>query len=487
MVTFTSVQGATNYSFPDDFMFGASTASYQIEGAWNDDGKGENIWDRLTHEHPEYMVDQSNGDVAANSYLKYKEDVQLLKQIGVEFYRFSISWARILPTGHINKVNQAGIDYYNNLINELLDNGIQPVVTIFHWDLPQTLQDLGGITNKFIVDIYVDYARLLFATYGDRVKWWITFNEPQVFVTGYADSNGMAPSIGSAGIGDYLASHTILLAHAKAYHMYNKEFRERQQGKISITLNSRWYEPMSNSSEDAEAAERALQFYLGLHAHPIFSKKGDYPEMVKKGVEERSLSEGFRKSRLPKFSKEEVDLIRGTYDFFGLNHYSAFLATPGYDGQTEPSLKKDAWVKRIVDKKWMKTAGKDRTVVPWAFRKLLKWIKDEYDNPPVIVTENGVADNGDINDTLRVYFYTHYLNELLNAMYEDGCKVMGFFAWSLLDNFEWNSGYTERFGLFHVDYSDSNLKRTPKESAHLYAKIVKTKGIPQRYFSIVVQ
>ncbi|KDR17469.1 hypothetical protein L798_07853, partial [Zootermopsis nevadensis] len=473
--------------FPADFMFGAATASYQIEGAWNLSGKGVNIWDTLTHDNPEFIIDRSNGDTAANSYFMYKEDVQLLKQIGADFYRFSVSWARILPTGQINIVNQAGIDYYNRLINELLANGIKPMVTIFHWDLPQKLQDLGGMPNILIADIFTDYARLLFENFGDRVKWWITFNEPAVFVTGYATGKGFAPSVNASGIGDYMSVHTIILAHAKTYRMYERDFRPKQQGKVSITLNSRWHEPRSNSTEDVESSERAMQFYLGLHAHPIFSQKGDYPRLVKERIANNSLAEGFFRSRLPKFTEQEIAYIRGTFDFFGLNHYSTSLTSPGFSGSQMPSLEGDVSVRRLNDPKWIATGGESRKVVPWGFRKLLNWIRKEYNNPPVFITENGVADKEEFEDLLRVYYHTHYMYEMLKAMFDDGCNVIGYIAWSLIDNFEWTSGYTEKFGLFHVNFTDPGRARTAKESSRVFAEIIETRQIPARYLQDVQQ
>ncbi|KAJ4446058.1 hypothetical protein ANN_12744 [Periplaneta americana] len=219
-----------DYAFPDGFLFGTATSSYQVEGAWLEDGKSLNIWDTLTHNKSNLISDRSNGDVACDSYHKYKEDVQLLKELGVNFYRFSVSWSRILPTGHINVVNQAGIDYYNNLINELLADGIQPMVTMYHWDLPQTLQDLGGWPNQVMAQYFEDYARVLFTNYGDRVKYWITFNEPSVFTAGYESVAFHAPNVGATGFGQYLATHTVLKAHARAYHLYDNEFRAAQQG-----------------------------------------------------------------------------------------------------------------------------------------------------------------------------------------------------------------------------------------------------------------
>ncbi|XP_047122103.1 myrosinase 1-like [Schistocerca piceifrons] len=214
--------------FPDDFMFGAATAAYQIEGAWNEDGKGENIQDYLFHNHPEYTAGDT-GDVACDSYHKYKEDVQMLKALNANVYRFSISWARVLPTGDVDIINQPGIDYYNNLINELLANGIQPMVTMYHWDLPQALQYIGGWPNELLADYFVEYARVLFENFGDRVKWWVTFNEPATFVHGNTDVR-MAPSQPAKGIGDYLAAHTIIKAHARVWHLYDEQFRASQNG-----------------------------------------------------------------------------------------------------------------------------------------------------------------------------------------------------------------------------------------------------------------
>ncbi|XP_049939143.1 myrosinase 1-like [Schistocerca serialis cubense] len=249
-------QSAT-YRFPDGFFLGASTSAYQVEGAWNEDGKGESIQDNFFHNHPEYTSGDT-GDVACDSYHKYKEDVQMLKEINADVYRFSISWPRILPTGDLDVINQAGIDYYNNLINELLANGIQPLVTIYHWDMPQSLQYLGGWPNELIVDYFVEHARILFENFGDRVKWWTTFNEPAVFLRGYASAN-IAPGQNASGIGDYLATHAMLKAHARVWHLYDEQYRATQNGSVGITF-SFGLEPLTNSTEDAEAAERARQF-----------------------------------------------------------------------------------------------------------------------------------------------------------------------------------------------------------------------------------
>lgn len=251
-----------NKKFPENFLFGTATAAYQIEGGWSDDGKGENIWDHLTHTYPDKIIDYENGDISCDSYHKYLEDVELLKNLNVTHYRFSLSWSRILPTGFINKINQAGVDYYKNLITALKTNGIEPFVTLYHWDLPQPLQDIGGWPNPLLADYFANYARLAFTLFGDQVKNWMTFNEPlQVCQGGYAGI--AAPAVVSDGIGDYLCAHTLLKAHARAYHIYDKEFRASQNGRVSIVIDTSWIEPASDSKQDKKAAERVLQFQYG--------------------------------------------------------------------------------------------------------------------------------------------------------------------------------------------------------------------------------
>ncbi|XP_068081776.1 myrosinase 1-like [Anabrus simplex] len=388
----------------------------------------------MLHIHPDFVVDGQNGDVADDSYHRYKEDIAILKELGANFYRFSISWPRIMPTGEANNINQAGIDYYNKLINELVDNGIQPMVSMYHWDLPQWLQDLGGWTNPIITDYFEDYARVLYENFGDRVKLWVTFNEPATFMTGYTSERGMAPSIFKPGVGDYLTTHHLLIAHARAYHLYDEQYRATQQGKISITLSSSWEEPLTNSTAGAIASERSMQFVLGIHAHPIYSKEGDYPAVVRERVIKNSKAEGRTRSRLPVFSKEMVEYIRGTYDYFALNYYTSHLVTEmdtGYD----PSIERDCYVARSFDPSWPKSSSEWLRMVPWGLRKLINWIHKEYDGPEIIITENGVSDRGTLDDQSRVSYYTSHLAEILKAIHEDGCNVGGFTAWSLMDNF----------------------------------------------------
>ncbi|CAB3365153.1 Hypothetical predicted protein [Cloeon dipterum] len=455
-------------TFPDGFIWGAATAAYQIEGGWNEDGKGENIWDFMTHAFDGGIADYSTGDIAADSYHKYLDDVAALKETGVNFYRFSLSWSRILPTGRIDQINQAGIDYYNNLINALLDNGINPLVTLYHWDLPQHLQETGGWLNEEVVDIFGDYANLAFSTFGDRVKSWITFNEPWVqSELGYG-YGGNAPRVVGSGQTDYIAAHNQIKSHARAWHIYDDNYRATQNGEIGITLDSGWIEPKTQSTADIEAAERAMQFKLGWFAHPIFSVDGDYPPIMKEYVARHSAEEGYPASRLPEFGQTWVDYIKGTYDFFGLNHYTTELAEYGIREGNYTSYDKDQDLYKSQDPSWPASAAPWLKVVPWGFRKLVNWINNEFNGVRLIVTENGFADLGEINDVDRANYYTNYINELMKAINLDGCNIYGYTAWSIIDNFEWTAGYSQKFGLYGVDFNDPARPRTRKLSAQLF-------------------
>ncbi|XP_047004137.1 myrosinase 1-like [Schistocerca americana] len=473
LITFTAVlavasaQNATN-RFPADFMFGAATAAYQVEGAWNEDGKGESIQDYMFHNYPEYMIGEDNGDVACDSYHQYLQDVEMLKTLNADIYRFSIAWSRVLPNGDLDFINQAGIDYYNNLIDALLANGIQPLVTMYHWDLPQALQYIGGWPNELLVDYFVEYARLLFQNFGDRVKWWLTFNEPHQFTMGYA-MLGVAPSQPAPGIGDYLATHTVIKAHARVWHMYDEEFRATQNGSVGITLNMDWPEPETNSTEDAEAADRARQFVMGMFAHPIYSQDGDYPAVVRQQVDANSAAEGRPRSRLPTFTQEEIEYIRGSADFFGMNHYNTTFVTPGLTGES-PSKTRDTAV-----------ITSDPVRLPWGLRKQLNWVASQYPGYPIIITENGRLNFGGRNDTDRIEYYTEYLGAMLEAINTDGVPVIGYTAWSLIDTIEWNLGFTVTYGLCEVDKTSPNMTRTPKESAAFMSEVFRTKELPSQY------
>lgn len=368
-------------------------------------GKGESIWDRLTHEHPNLVDDQTTGDVACDSYNKIADDVQILKDLGINFYRFSLSWSRILPTGQTNFINPDGIRYYNELIDQLLANGIEPYVTMYHWDLPQPMQELGGWPNPLLAQYFEDYADVVYKSFGDRVKFWITFNEPIEVCKGYGEGSG-APGYFQNGVGDYLCGKTILLAHARAYHLYYERYQAQQNGVVGITISTAWNEPNSDDPADVEAAERKMLFECGWFTHPIFSETGDYPPIMTERVADISAAQNYSRSRLPPLTPEEIAYIKGTSDFLGLNHYTTWLVRQfEYDVSEPPTFWKDSGTAFEQDPTWESSDAGWLKVVPWGFRNLLKWLKNTYNNPILYVTENGFADTGDLDDQRRVNYY----------------------------------------------------------------------------------
>uniref|UniRef100_A0A0D9ZM19 Uncharacterized protein n=1 Tax=Oryza glumipatula TaxID=40148 RepID=A0A0D9ZM19_9ORYZ len=441
------------------------------------------------------------GFIFGTSSSSYQEDVRIMKEMGMDAYRFSISWSRILPNGSLSGgVNREGINYYNNLINELLSKEVQPFATLFHFDTPQALEDkYKGFLSPNIINDYKDYAEICFKEFGDRVKHWITFNEPWNFCSmGYA-SGTMAPGrcsswekgkcrVGDSGREPYTACHHQLLAHAETVRLYKEKYqfteeairqspfirdnnlnrrsaklssiiqnylllgiqfqlgpggggRALQKGRIGIILNSEWFVPLSQSKSSNDAARRVLDFMLGWLMDPLI--RGDYPLNMRELVG----------NRLPKFTKEQSEMVKGAFDFIGLNYYSSSYAENAASS-------------------WLH-------IYPQGLRELLLYIKENYGNPTIFITENGVDEVNNktmplkeaLNDNTRIEYYHKHLLALRNAM-RDGANVKGYFAWSLLDNFEWADGYTLRFGLNFVDYDDG-MKRHPKNSAHWFKKFLR--------------
>nr|CAH7741390.1 unnamed protein product [Callosobruchus chinensis] len=347
------------------------------------------------------------------------------------------------------------------------------MVTLFHWDLPQALQDQGGFLSEKIIKWFTDYARLCFELFGDDVKTWITFNEPkQTCLMGY----GLAlfpPNINGSGIADYNCTYYLLKAHAEAWHIYDKEFREKQKGRISIVVDYSWWEPLiTNNTAFTDAADAGIQFMSGLYANPVYL--GDWPTIVKKRVAELSKKEGEKKSRLPEFTKEEIVRIRGTYDFFGVNYYTSVLALPNLIPLPRGILN-DRGCLQIQPPDWEGGKSIWLKVTPWGLKKLLKYLKDTYNNPEIIITENGYSDTGELEDDKRISYIKQHLNVILEARDEFGVNVSAYTVWSLMDNFEWVDGYQSCFGLYHVDFSDPKRKRTIKKSALYYRDVIKSR------------
>lgn len=461
--------------FPEGFIWGTATSSYQIEGAANLDGKGPSIWDAFAS-IPGKTYQGDTGKIACDHYHKFKEDIQLMKKMGVKAYRFSIAWARILPTGRCI-VNEKGIQFYSDLIDELIKADIEPWVTLYHWDLPLALQlEEDGWLNDSITDYFAAYADICFERFGDRVKNWITLNEPWVVaILGYGQGV-FAPGRVSTSE-PYQVGHQLILAHAKAVHIYRQKY-SHQKGKIGISNNCDWREPLTNKKEDIDAAERALEFFLAWFADPIY--KGDYPDVMKKRLGDR----------LPTFSEQEKLMIKGTSDFFGLNHYTTMYAAQNDGNATKQNvygnggISEDQEVDLTLDKTWKLTAM-NWAVVPWGCKKLLEWIDQRYNRPDIYITENGCAYpdkvvNGVVNDQERLAFYNGYLQACQEAI-NNGVRLKGFFGWSFMDNFEWASGYEKRFGLHFIDFK--TLKRTPKQSALWFKEVIKNNSVDNNIIS----
>lgn len=454
---------ATTRFFPEGFLWGAATSSYQIEGAHDADGKGPSIWDAFCR-IPGKIRNGDTGDLACDHYHRFREDVALIRKLGFKAYRFSISWPRLLPGGTREQggVNEAGIQFYSDLIDVLLENDIQPWATLYHWDLPLALQfESDGWLGAATVDAFVSYADLCFERFGERVKHWITFNEPWVTsVFGYGMGT-MAPGRVSNSE-PYLAAHHQLLAHAKAVEHYRK-MHAHQHGNIGITNNCDWREQRSDSPADRAAAQRAMEFFLGWFADPVYN--GDYPQVMKDHAG----------AKLPAFTDEEKAMLKGSSDFFGLNTYSTMFAEHCPDSG-DGGFFADQQVRLSVDDKW-KLTDFNWAIVPWGCRKLLEWIRDRYDNPPIYITENGCSFNdapgpdGEIRDVRRIEFYREYLQACREAV-AHGVNLKGYFAWSLMDNMEWADGYGQCFGLVHVDRE--TLQRTPKQSAGWFTETIRT-------------
>ncbi|KAL2247540.1 UNVERIFIED_CONTAM: Beta-glucosidase 18 [Sesamum indicum] len=529
--------------FPHGFFFGASTSAYQIEGAVLEDGKGLSNWDvycRIKGDKPEFLdlilcsclfvavefdfwralrfsgtiADGTIGDIANDHYHRYMEDIEIMHSLGLTAYRFSISWSRVLPRGRLGGVNQAGITFYNSIIDNLLLRGIQPFVTIFHNEYPQEFEDrFGGWLSSVMQEEFVHFAETCFKHFADRVKYWMTMNEPNVFAEMAYESAMFPPARcsspfghcagGNSDVEPLIAMHNMLLAHAKAAKLYREQYKSKVNGVIGITVCAYMFTPLRDFEDDIQAANRALAFNAAWMLDPLVF--GDYPPEMKR----------YHGSELPSFSSEERGLLRDSIDFMGINHYGELYA-------------KDCIHSSCVCNDSVYTLGSDRLirgfvyttgerngvpigeptgmsqffVVPRGMEDIVNYMKERYHNKPMFVTENGkylhavvflyaclpclcikkVDDSycGDVivvtalraneddiyqHDVKRVRYHQLYLASLAQAM-RNGADVRGYFIWSLMDNFEWSSGYSLKFGIYRID--PQTLNRIPKLSATWY-------------------
>ncbi|XP_026531146.1 beta-klotho [Notechis scutatus] len=429
-------------TFPPNFLWGVGTSAFQVEGGQQKDGRGPSIWEHFLHSNIRHAYRTEDwGD----SYTFLEKDLTALSFLGVSSYHFSISWPRLFPTGLVTAVNEKGLRYYNRLLDGLVHRGIEPVLTLYHWDLPWDLQErYGGWENDCLVDIFNDYATFCFQAFGDRVKYWITMHNPYL-IAWHGYCTGLhAPGKRREGAA-YVVGHNLIKAHAKVWHNYDQHFRSQQRGFLSITLGSHWIEPNTiNNESDIKKCQLSMQKVLGWFAKPIHGD-GDYPEELK--VELASL--------LPNTTPMEKQYFKGTADFFAFSFGPNNFNPPGKLPRMGQNFSLD-------------------------LRAALNWIKVEYDNPRILISENGWFTNKDVKteDTTAIYTMKNFINKVLKAVKYDRIDVFGYTSWSLLDGFEWQQAFSDRRGLFYIDFDSEEKERIPKSSAFYYKQIIQENGFP---------
>lgn len=449
--------------FPNGFLWGAATSSYQIEGAASEGGRGESIFEPWCR-RPGAVFGGHSGAVATDHYHRWKEDVAIMKSLGLRAYRFSIAWSRVMPdgTGH---VNEEGLAFYDRLVNELLAANIEPWITLFHWDLPRALHERGGWLNRDISDWFSEYSSVVVKRLGDRVKNWMTINEPQVFIKfGYGDGT-LAPGF-KLGLDEQLvACHNALRAHGAGVKAIRAS--AKTPANVGWALVNRTYFPATDSREDIDAARRGTMGVLTpdlwnntWYADPVFF--GKYPDDGLK------LFAQAPHSCAPPIKQGDMELISQKLDFYGVNIYDGVGVKAGKNDAIEMQPFADGHAMTAF--RWY--------ITPEALRWGPRFVHERY-KVPVYITENGLSNvdwvmsDGKVHDPQRVDYTRTYLQQLRRAI-GDGADIRGYFHWSLLDNFEWAAGYRERFGLVHVDFATG--KRTVKESAKWYARVIESNG-----------
>ncbi len=446
-------------AFKNDFAWGVATAAYQIEGAWKSDGKGLNVWDVFTHE-PSKIYEGHNGDVACDHYHRYQEDVRLMHELGIKAYRFSISWSRVIPDG-TGAVNEEGVRFYSDLIDELLKYGIEPYITLFHWDYPYELHRKGGWLNDDSVQWFAEYACKVVELYSDRVKYFITMNEPQVFIgDGYVRGTN-APGL-KCGFKDvFQIAHNVLKAHGAAVIAMREA--AKSEIKIGYAPTCTAYYPATNKQEDIEAAKKYLfaspplsgdvMWNVSWWSDPVIF--GRYPQ---DGLERY-------KDYLPDITEADMMLISQPIDFYCQNIYNGKAVSMGQNGEPEVQMRYEGFPKTAIQ--W--------PITPECLYWGPRFLYERY-GLPLFITENGmsahdvVSMDGCVHDPNRIDFLHRYLLEMEKAS-DDGVDLRGYFLWSFLDNFEWTKGYSDRFGIVYVNYQTQ--ERTLKDSAYWYRDWIK--------------
>ena len=441
-------------TFPEGFLWGAATSSYQIEGSPLADGAGPSNWHRYTH-MPGMVLNGDTGDVACDHYNRFREDILLMRELGLKAYRFSISWSRILPEG-TGRVNQKGIDFYSRLVDGLLESGIEPFATLYHWDLPAALDDRGGWVNRDIASWFAEYAEVMFQALDGRIRHWATLNEPWVVADAGYLYGVHAPGHRSRFEAP-LVSHNLMRAHGSAVSLY----RSIGKHQIGLVVNLEPKYPASEKAEDRNATRLADAYMNRQYLDPLF--KGSYPEEMAEMFEDA----------WPEFPAEDFDSIRQPIDFLGINYYTRGImkADPASHVEKATRVKNDYATHMTIG--W--------EVFPQGLTDILLQVRNQYGDIPIYITENGstfydppVAEDDRLEDPLRVSYLRKHLGAIHEAIAK-GVNLKGYFAWSLLDNFEWGQGYSKRFGIVHVDFSTQ--KRTVKNSGRLYQEVIRNNGL----------
>jgi beta-glucosidase len=439
-------------TFPTDFVWGAATSAYQIEGSPLADGAGESIWHRFSHQ-PGKIHGNDHGDVACDHYRRCADDVTLMRELGIRAYRFSISWSRVLPQG-TGRVNERGLDFYRRLVDLLLEHQIQPSVTLYHWDLPAALEDRGGWAARDSAQWFAAYARIMFRALGDRVPQWATINEPWVVF-----DHGYVSGLHAPGRRDWKEAGAVSLNLLRAHGAAVAAFRTESKQQIGLVVNLVPIDPATDSPADTQAARRMDAYLNRQFLDPVFL--GVYPAEMREmfGSDWQSIEVA------------DAKLIQAPIDFVGINYYLRLFVAD--DASAGPSRA------RIVDSPNCPRTATGWEIHPQGLVDTLRSVRDRYGSIPLYITENGAAfddepkPNGAVHDSDRVEYIRNHLRAARQAIGQN-INLRGYFVWSLLDNFEWHSGYSKRFGIVHVDYDTQ--QRVPKSSARFYAKVIRSDG-----------